>query len=114
MDMAKCPVCLRQMKTPFALRVDTWRWLKCPHCGARLEQKHSRWLLSLTALYLCLLALGRLGRFGRWYVGVVEGATVVTAVAMIALLLRPGLQARKALPEPEVALRIDSNDQSKR
>jgi hypothetical protein len=65
----------------------------------------------LTALYLCLLALGR---FGRWYVAVVEGATVVTAVVMIALFLRPGLQARTALPEPEVALRIDSDDQSKR
>jgi hypothetical protein len=111
MDMAKCPVCTHEVKTPFFLKADAWRWLKCPHCGARLERKNPRLLLPLTSLYLCLLALGRLGH--RWAV-VAEALLVVTVGAMIALLIRPQLQVRKPLPEPETTLKIDSEAQRKR
>lgn len=109
--MAKCPVCGREVKTPFVLNADGWRWLKCPHCGARLERKNPRFLLPLISLYLCLLAVGHLGR--RWAI-VAEVLMVVTAVLMIATFVRPELQVRKAPPEPEIRLKIDKESQDKR
>ena len=105
--MAKCPSCAHELKTPFFLNVDAWRWLTCPQCKARLEPKNPRFLPPLTALYLVLLSLGRQGH--RSAVAA-EVLMVVVAAAMVAMLLRPQLQARKALPEPEVTLKIDGEE----
>ena len=109
--MAKCPACGQEVKTPFVLNVDAWRWLKCGHCGARVERKNPRFLMPLISLFLVLLALGRLGP--RWAT-LAEVLLAVTAALVIVLLLRPELQARKPLPEPEIRLKIDSDTQSKR
>lgn len=105
--MAKCPSCAHEVRTPFFLNADAWRWLTCPRCKARLEAKNPRFLLPLTALYVVLLSLGRLGH--RWAI-VAEVLMVVTAGAMVAMLVRPQLQLRKALPEPEVTLKIDTEE----
>jgi hypothetical protein len=108
--MAKCPVCASEVKTPFLLNADAWRWLKCAHCGTRLERKNPRFLLPLIALYLCLLALGQLGP--RWSI-VEEVGMAVIAVLMVVQFLRPELQTRKAPPEPEITLKIDGETKNK-
>jgi DNA-directed RNA polymerase subunit RPC12/RpoP len=105
MAMAKCPVCAREVATPFVLNVDAWRWLACPHCGARVERKNPRYVTAIACLFLVIPALGRL--LGHRYVFLVYALLAGAVVAMLVELLRKGLQVRKALPEPEIRLKLE-------
>jgi hypothetical protein len=107
--MAKCPVCGCEVKTPSALNVDAWRWLKCPYCAARLERKYPRYLLSLYALLLVITPLSRV--LGYRHSAIVYAALAFVVIALLVILLRPQLQVRKRLPEPET--RLDLNTQAK-
>ena len=100
------------MKTPFFLRVDAWRWLKCGNCGARLERKTPRYMMSLAGLLLVAISLGRL--LGPRHILLADALIVAPVVAMLVMLMRPELQARKAPPEPEITLKIDNETQRKR
>lgn len=102
--MAKCPVCEREMATPFLLNADAWRWLSCPHCAARLERKNPRYLMPLIALFLVTIPLGRL--LGHRYILLAYGLLAFTMAAMLVALLRVELQVRKPLPQAEIELNI--------
>ncbi len=103
--MAKCPACSHDVKTPFALTVDAWRWLACPHCGARLERKNPRYLPSAAALFLVAISAGRLldHRYGRLAYALLA---LAVAAVLLALLLPPGVQLRKSPPEPQTRLNL--------
>ena len=102
--MAKCPACSQEVVTPFFLNVDAWRWLVCPHCAARLERKNPRFVVALSSFFLAVLALGRLGH--RFAV-IAEVLMVALLVAILLEFMRPQLQLRKPLPEPETKLDIN-------
>ena len=111
--MAKCPVCAGEVKTPFLLNVDAWRWLKCAHCRARLERKNPRYTMALGALMLVGISMGRL--LGPRHIFLADALIAAPVVAMlVVMLMPPQLQARKPLPEPEIKLKIDADAQSKR
>ncbi len=102
--MAKCPACARDVATPFFLNADTWRWLTCPHCGARLERKNPRSVVVLVPLWIGLIAFAGLGH--RFAVV----AQVLMAAIMVVILvefMRPQLQLRKPLPKPEITLNLN-------
>ncbi len=102
--MAKCPVCEHDVVTPFFLNVDKWRWLTCPHCAARLERKNPRYVAALASFLLATIALGTMGhRFAT----IAEVLMVGIFVVMLAGLMRPQLQLRKPLPNPEIELKIN-------
>ena len=109
--MAKCPACARQVPTPFFLNVDAWRWLKCPHCGARLERKNPRYAMALTSLLLIAIMLPTVT--GHRYIFLADALVAAAVVGMLVIWLRPELQVRKALPEPGVTLKIDSEPKQK-
>ncbi len=101
--MAKCPVCEREVVTPFVLNVDKWRWLACPHCAARLERKSPRYVVAMPGFFLAVLALGRLGhRFAT----VAEALMIAILAVILVEFARPQLQLRKPLPKPEIELKI--------
>jgi hypothetical protein len=102
--MAKCPVCDCDVATPFFLNVDTWRWLACPHCTARLERKNPRSVVLLMPLWVGLIALGGQGHRFR-----VISEVLMVAIAVVILLefMRPKLQLRKPPPKPEIGLNIN-------
>ncbi len=102
--MAKCPVCSRDVATPFFLNMDAWRWLACPHCAARLERKNPRYVAALSSFFLALLALGRLG---HRFADIAEVLMVAVFVVILVQFMRPQLQLRKPLPKPEIKLNID-------
>ena len=102
--MAKCPVCERDVVTPFFLNVDKWRWLACPHCAARLEKKNPRYVVALPSFLLTIIALGTIG---RRFATIAEVLMVAIFVVMLAGLMRPQLQLRKTLPKPEITLNIN-------
>jgi hypothetical protein len=101
--MAKCPVCSRDVATPFFLNVDRWRWLACPHCAARLERKTPR-SVALTPLWIALIALG--GRGHRFAV-IAEVLMVAIFVVILVEFMHPQLQLRKPPPKPEIQLNIN-------
>lgn len=103
--MAKCPVCERDVPTPFFLNVDAWRWLACPHCAARLERKNPRYLVALSSFYFVALGLGRVGH--RFAI-LAEVLMVAIFVVILVEFMRPQLQLRKPLPKPEITLNINS------
>jgi DNA-directed RNA polymerase subunit RPC12/RpoP len=104
--MAKCPACSRDVATPFLLNVDAWRWLACPHCGARLERKNPRYALPAVAFFLVAVSVGRL--LGHRYIVLSYALLALTvAAALAALLLPSGLQLRKAPPEPQTRLNLE-------
>ena len=102
--MAKCPVCERDIATPFFMKMDAWRWLACPHCAARLERKNPRYVVALSSFFLALLALSRLG---HRFVVIAEVLMVAIVVVMLVESMRPQLQLRKPLPKPEIRLDIN-------
>ncbi len=102
--MAKCPVCDKDVATPFFLNADRWRWLVCPHCAARLERKNPQIVVPLIGFWLALLALGRLGH--RFAI-IAEVLMVAIFVVILVKLMRPELQLRKPLPKPEIKLNIN-------
>jgi hypothetical protein len=108
--MAKCPVCARDIATPFVLNADAWRWLACPHCAARLERKNPRYMLPLISLFLAVISLGRL--LGPRHIVLAEGLLVAVVIAMLVVLLRVQLQVRKPLPEPEIRLNIGGSSKA--
>ena len=99
--MAKCPVCARDVATPFFLNENAWRWLTCPHCAARLERSNPRLVGALMGVWLGVIALGTLGHRYR-IIGEVLMA-VIFAVILVEFL-HPRLQLRKPLPKPEITL----------
>jgi hypothetical protein len=101
--MAKCPVCKHDVAAPFFLNVDAWRWLACPHCGARLERKNPRYVVALSSFFLALIALGRLGR--RFAI-IAEVLMAAIFVVILVEFMRPQLQLRKPPPKPEIKLNI--------
>ena len=101
--MAKCPVCEHDMAAPFFLNVDAWRWLACPHCGARLERKNPRYVVALSSFFLALIALGRLGH--RFAI-IAEVLMAAIFVVILVEFMRPQLQLRKPPPKPEIKLNI--------
>ena len=101
--MAKCPVCERDVATPFFLNVDGWRWLVCPHCSARLGRKNPRYAVALSSFSLSLLALG--GRSHRFAI-IAEVLMIAIVVVILVELMRPQLQLRKPPPKPEITLNI--------
>jgi hypothetical protein len=102
--MAKCPVCSRDVVTPFLLNADAWRWLTCPHCAAKLERKNPRLVVPLMSFFVALIALGRLGHRAAI---VAEVLMVAVFIVILVELSRPQLQVRKAPPKPEITLNID-------
>ena len=78
--MAKCPVCAGEVQTPFFLKMDAWRWLKCPHCGARLERKNPRYAMALTSLLLIAIALPNVT--GHRYIFLADALIVAAVVGM--------------------------------
>ncbi len=102
--MAKCPVCSRDIATPFFLNADAWRWLTCPHCAARLERKNPRSVIVLMPLWVGLIALGVQGhRFA-----IIAEVLMVAIMAVILVeFMRPQLQLRKPPPKPEIRLNIN-------
>ena len=102
--MAKCPVCDHDVAAPFFLNLDAWRWLACPHCAARLERKNPRSLVALGPLLLVFIALG--GRNHRFAV-IAEVLMVAMFVVVLVEFMRPQLQLRKPLPNPEITLNIN-------
>lgn len=108
--MATCPVCSHDVKTPFFLNADAWRWLVCPHCSARLEQKNRRFWLPLVSLFLVVIPLGRL--LGPKHIVLAEGLVVATSGVMLVMvfltLIRPQLQVRKPPQEPATTLKINN------
>jgi hypothetical protein len=102
--MAKCPVCDRDVTTPFFLNMDGWRWLACPHCAARLERKNPRYVAALASLMVALIALGGLGH--RYRV-IAEVLMVALVVVIFVEFMRPQLQLRKPPPKPEIKLNIN-------
>jgi hypothetical protein len=103
--MPECPVCAREVATPFFLNVDAWRWLACPHCGARLERKNPRYMTAIACSFLVIPALGRL--LGHRFAYVVYVLLAVPLLVLTVGLMRPQLQLRKPLPEPETRLDIN-------
>jgi len=103
-SMAKCPACEHEVVTPFVLDADSWRWLVCPHCAARLERKKPRLAVAMAGFFVALMALGRLGH--RFAI-VAEGLMIVIFVVTLVELMRPELQLRKPLPKPEIELKIN-------
>ena len=101
--MAKCPVCKHDVAAPFFLNVDAWRWLACPHCGARLERKNPRYVVALSSFFLALIALGRLGH--RFAI-IAEVLMAAIFVVILVEFMRPQLQLRKPPPKPEIKLNI--------
>ena len=101
--MAKCPACEHEVVTPFVLDADSWRWLVCPHCAARLERK-PRLVGAMTGFFVALLALSRLGH--RFAI-VAEGLMIMIFVVTLVEFMRPELQLRKPLPKPEIELKIN-------
>lgn len=110
--MVKCPVCAREMATPFFLNVDAWRWLKCPHCATRLEKKNSRYLSALAAFVLVVISLGRL--LGPRYNVLMYVLMAAIVLAMLVMLASPKVQVRKPLPEPETRLDINKEAEGKK
>ncbi len=108
--MAKCPVCAHEVRTPSALNVDGWRWLRCPHCAARLGQKSPRYLLPLSVLLIVIPSLSRV--LGYRHNGIVYGALAMVVIALLVILLRPEVQVRRKLPEPEIRLDLDTKASS--
>ena len=105
--MAKCPACSHDVRTPFVLNVDAWRWLACPHCAARLERKPPRYVLPAIAFFLVAISVGRL--LGHRYIALSYALLAVTlAAALAALLLPTGLQLRKAPPDPQTRLKLEN------
>ncbi len=104
--MAKCPVCARDVATPFFLNADAWRWLVCPHCVARLERKNPRFAVTLMPFWIALIAVG--GR-GHRYAVVAEVLMAVIAAVIFVEFMRPELQLRKPLPKPEITLNINGS-----
>jgi len=102
--MAKCPVCSRDIATPFFLNADAWRWLVCPHCAARLERKNPRSVIALMPLWISLIALG--GRGHRFAV-IAEVLMVAIMAVILVEFMRPQLQVRKPPPKPEIRLNIN-------
>ncbi len=102
--MAKCPACEHEVVTPFVLDADSWRWLVCPHCAARLERKKPRLAVAMAGFFVALMALGRLGH--RFAI-VAEALMIVIFVVTLVELMRPELQLRKPLPKPEIELKIN-------
>jgi len=102
--MAKCPVCDKDVATPFFLNADRWRWLVCPHCAARLERKNPQIVVPLIGFWLALLALGRLGH--RFAI-IAEVLMIAIFIVILVKLMRPELQLRKPLPKPEIKLNIN-------
>jgi hypothetical protein len=101
--MAKCPVCSRDVATPFFLNMDAWRWLACPHCAARLERKNPR-SVALFPLWIGLIALG--GRGHRFAV-IAEVLMGAIFVVILVEFMHPQLQLRKPPPKPEITLNIN-------
>jgi len=105
--MAKCPACSHDVATPFVLNMDAWRWLACPHCGARLERKNPRYVLPAIAFFLVAVSAGRL--FGHRYIALSYALLALAVAAALAALLAPtGLQLRKAPPEPQTRLKLEN------
>ena len=102
--MAKCPICEHDVAPPFFLNVDAWRWLACPHCGARLERKNPRSVAVLMPLWLALIALGHQGH--RLAI-IAEGLMVAIFLVILVEFMRPKLQLRKPPPKPEIELKIN-------
>jgi len=103
MAKKKCPVCARDVVTPFFLNTDAWRWLTCPHCAARLERKNSRYTAALTPFFVALIALGNRGHRAAILAEMLMGAIILIVFVE---LMRPQLQVRKPLPKPEITLNI--------
>jgi len=101
--MAKCPVCTREVATPFFLNMEGWRWLACPHCAARLERKNPR-SVALLPLWIGLIALG--GR-GHRYAVIAEALMAAIFVVILLEFTHPQLQLRKPPPKPEIELNIN-------
>ena len=102
--MAKCPACAHEVAIPFVLNTDAWRWLTCPHCAVRLEQKNQQIVLPLMSFWVALLALCWIGH--RLAV-IAEVLMVAIFLVILAKFMRPELQLRKPLPKPEIELKID-------
>ena len=101
--MAKCPVCKHDVAAPFFLNLDAWRWLTCPHCAARLERKNPR-SVALLPFWIALIALG--GRGHRFAV-ICEVLMAAIFVVILVEFMRPHLQVRRPLPNPEITLNIN-------
>jgi DNA-directed RNA polymerase subunit RPC12/RpoP len=101
--MAKCPVCSRDVATPFFLNMQGWSGLVCPHCAARLERKNPR-SVALLPLWIGLIALG-----GQGHRFAVIAEVLMAAIFVVILLefMRPQLQLRKPPPKPEITLNIN-------
>jgi DNA-directed RNA polymerase subunit RPC12/RpoP len=100
--MAKCPGCGQEVRTPFFLNTEAWRWLTCPYCKARLEMKPPR-SVALIPFMLVGVGLGRLGHVPRLIPVAVAAAIVIV---MLVESMYPRLRLRKALPKPEIRLDI--------
>ena len=103
--MTTCPVCAREVAIPFALNLDAWRWLICPHCGARLERKNPRYVTAIACLFLVIPALGRL--LGHRYAFLVYAVLAGGVLVILVELLWTGLQVRKGRLEPEIRLNLE-------
>ena len=102
--MANCPACTHDVRTPFFLDLDKWRWLTCPHCGARLEMKPPRSVV-LAPLIAPLFVLARQGRV---FEVIAFLFMFVTIFLLLLESLRPRVRIRqKPLPKPSVRLNID-------
>ena len=101
--MAKCPGCGEEVRAPFFLNMEGWRWLSCPHCKARLEMKPPR-SFALVTVMLAVIPLARLGHVSR-FVPVAVAAAIV--ILIVVESMHPQLRLRKALPKPEVRLNIN-------
>lgn len=102
--MAKCPVCDRDVRTPFFLNLDAWSHLTCTHCKARLEMKPPRSVV-LGPLMAPLFVLARQGRVFE----VIAFAYMFATISLLLLeSLDPKVQLRKRpLPKPSIRLNID-------
>ena len=104
--MAKCPACNHDVRTPFFFNLDGWAYLTCAQCKARLEMKPrlvAIWFLPI------MLSLSAVSRWGHIYAVISEVLLICATIAIVlALVVRPPLRLRKrALPNPEIRLKID-------
>ena len=111
-QMAKCPICNYNVRTPCFLNLDAWAHLECSHCKSRLEMRPPR-SGPFAPIMGPLFVLAREGR-------VFEFIAYAFSTAIIFFLLfetiRPEVRLRrKALPKPEIRLNINepSNQNSK-
>jgi DNA-directed RNA polymerase subunit RPC12/RpoP len=106
-SMAKCPICGRDVRTPFFLNLDAWSHLACPQCKARLELKPRPAGIFLLPI---LISLSGLRLFGHKYAVTAEILMVTAAFALVLLtVVRPKVRLRtKPTPKPEIHLNLNN------